>query len=144
MIVIITKRRRECITAYCYYHVSYNSCVVTNFDFTTKFSRVQNPFKILNYIFFFLIIQKDKNVNSLTPKDHYIGRTAPLTSKRCILFIYSTRIGTEYFKNGINSPFLPLQNAVSFIIITCLVPVLFTFYIPVVLKLKKIIPVPKG
>jgi len=35
--------------------------------------------------------------NPLTPNDHYIGRTAPLTSKCCILYIYSTNIGTEYF-----------------------------------------------
>ena len=33
------------------------------------------------------------------------GRTAPLTSKRFILYIYSTNIGTEYLKHGINSPF---------------------------------------
>jgi len=43
--------------------------------------------------------------NPLTPNDHYRGRTAPLTSKRCILYIYSTNIGTEYFKHGIYSPF---------------------------------------
>jgi len=36
-------------------------------------------------------------VNRLMPNDHYWGRTAPLTSKRCILYIYSTNIGTEYF-----------------------------------------------
>jgi len=30
----------------------------------------------------------------LKPKDHYSGHTAPLTSKRCILCIYSTNIGT--------------------------------------------------
>ena len=51
-------------------------------------------------------------INALTPNDSYMGRTAPLTSKRCILYIYSTNIGTEYFKHGIYSPFFPLQNAV--------------------------------
>jgi hypothetical protein len=39
--------------------------------------------------------------NPLTPNDHYSGRTTPLTSKRCILYIYLTNIGTEYFKRGI-------------------------------------------
>ena len=76
-------------------------------------------------------------VNPLTPNDHYSGRTAPLTSKRCILYIHSTNIGTEYFKHGIYSPFFSLQNAVCFIILTYLVAVLFTFYIQGVLKLKK-------
>ena len=70
-------------------------------------------------------------LNSLMPKDHYSGRTAPLTSKHCILYIYSTNVGTEYFKRGIYSPFFPLQNAICFIILTYLVPVLFTFYIQV-------------
>jgi len=44
-------------------------------------------------------------LNTSKPNDHYSGRTAPLTSKRCILYIYSTNIGTEYFKNGIYSQF---------------------------------------
>ena len=74
------------------------------------------------------------DINPLTPNDDYSGHTAPLTSKRCILYIYSTN--TEYFKHGIYSPFF-LQNAVCFIILTYLVPVLFTFYIQSVLKLKK-------
>jgi len=85
----------------------------------------------------------EKNINPLTPNDHYSGRTSPLTSKRCILYIYSTNTGTEYFKHGIYCPFFSLQNAVYFIIITYLVPVLLTFYIQDVLKLKKIIPAPK-
>jgi len=46
-----------------------------------------------------------KIVNPLTPNDPYSGRTAPLNSKRCILYIYSTNIGTEYFKRGIYSAF---------------------------------------
>jgi len=73
----------------------------------------------------------------LTPNDHYSGRTAPLNSKCCILYIYSTNIGTEYFKHCIYSPFFPLQNVVCFINLTYLVPVLFTFRIQDVLKLKK-------
>ena len=78
-----------------------------------------------------------QKVNPLTPNDPYRGRTAPLTSKRFILYIYSTNIVTEYFKHGIYSPFFVLQNAVCFIILTYLFPVLFTFYTQGVLKLKK-------
>ena len=66
-----------------------------------------------------------------------MGHTAPLTSKHFILYIYSTNIGTEYFKHALYSPFFSLQNAVCFIMLTCFDPVLFTFYIQDVLKLKK-------
>ena len=83
-------------------------------------------------------------VNRLTPNDLCISRTAPLTSKLCILYIYSTNVGTEYFKHALYSPFFSLQNAVCFIMLTSLVPVLFTFYIQGVLKLKKVIPAPKS
>ena len=44
-------------------------------------------------------------INRLTPNDPYMGRTTPLTSKRCILYIYSTNVGTEYFKHALYSPF---------------------------------------
>ena len=67
--------------------------------------------------------------NPLTPNDHYSDRTAPLTSKLCFLYTYSSNIGTEYFKHGIYSLLFPLQNEVCFTILTYLVPVLFTFYI---------------
>ena len=79
-------------------------------------------------------------LNRLTPNDLYSGRTAPLTSKRCILYIYSINIGTEYFKHGIYSPFFSLRNAVCFIILTYLVPVLFTFYIQSVLEFNPLAP----
>ena len=36
-------------------------------------------------------------LNHLTPNGHYMGRTAQLTSRCCILYIYSTNIRTEYF-----------------------------------------------
>ena len=49
-------------------------------------------------------------VNPLTPNGHYRCRTALLTCKRCILYIYSTNIGTEYFKHGIYSPLTPKDH----------------------------------
>jgi len=83
-------------------------------------------------------------INSLTPNDPYSRRTALLTSKRCILYIYSTNIGTEYFKLDIYSPFFSLQNAVCFIILnifgSCIIQILYTGCA----KIKKIIPAPKG
>jgi len=44
-------------------------------------------------------------INPLTPNDLYMSRTAPLTSKHRILYIYSANIGTEYFKHALYSPF---------------------------------------
>ena len=76
-------------------------------------------------------------INPLKPNDPYRGRTAPLTSKTYILYIYSTNIGTEYFKHGIYYQFFPLQTAICFIMLTYLVPVLFIFYIKGVIKFKK-------
>ena len=39
-------------------------------------------------------------LNHLTPNGHYMGRTAQLTSRCYILYIYSTNIRTEYFKHA--------------------------------------------
>ena len=96
--------------------------------------------KLLHFFGFIIRIYHDARssecqISPLTPNDLYRGRTAPLTSKRCILYIYSTNIVTEHFKHGIYSPFFSLQNVVCFIILTYLVPVLFTFYIQSVLKI---------
>ena len=35
----------------------------------------------------------------------YISRTAPLSSKRCILYIYSANVGNENFKHTLHSKF---------------------------------------
>ena len=78
-------------------------------------------------------------LNRLTPNDPYVGRTAPLTSKRCILYIYSTNIGTEYFKHVLYSLFsLSLSSKRSLfhnanLFGSCIVHILYTG----VLKLKK-------
>jgi hypothetical protein len=52
--------------------------------------------------------QSSAQINHLTSNGSYRGCTAPLNYKRCILYIYSTNIGTEYFKHGIHSPFFSL------------------------------------
>ena len=83
--------------------------------------------------------------NPLKPNDPYRGRTAPLTSKRSILYIYPTNIRTEYFKHGIYSPFflsskcslLHNSNVCGF----CIIHILYTGCAKIK---KKIIPVPKG
>ena len=67
-------------------------------------------------------------INPLAPNDVYISRTAQLTSRRCILNIYSTNILTEYFKHAAHTPFFfSLQDAIYFITLPFLVPVIFTF-----------------
>ena len=49
--------------------------------------------------------QRLSYLNRLTPIYPYMGRAAPLTSKRCILYIYATNVVTEYFKHALYSPF---------------------------------------
>ena len=66
-------------------------------------------------------------INPLAPNDVYIRRTAQLNSRRCILNIYSTNILTENFKHAAHSPVFFFQDAVYFIMLSFLVPVIFTF-----------------
>ena len=65
----------------------------------------------------------------LTPNEPYMGRTAPLTSKRCVLYIYSTNICTEYFKHSLYSVFFSskcssFHNANLFG--SCIIHILYT------------------
>ena len=81
--------------------------------------------------------------NPLAPNDVYIRRTAQLTSRRCILNIYSTNILTEYFKHAARSPFFfsiyrLFHNAIFFC--SCNIHILNTGCA----KIKKKIPTPKG
>ena len=77
----------------------------------------------------FIIFKRNTvlGINPLAPNDVYIRRTAQLTSRRCILNIYSADILTEYFKHAAHSPFFSLQDAVYFIMLSFLVPIIFTF-----------------
>jgi hypothetical protein len=74
-----------------------------------------------------------------------ICRTAPLTSRCCILFIYSTNIRTEYFKHAAHSPFFPSSKYRLFhnatFIGSCIVHILHTGCAKI--KKKKILA-PKG
>ena len=84
-------------------------------------------------------------INHLTPNDPYMSRTAPLTSKRCILYIYSTNIGTEYFKHALYSPFFFLSSKCSLFhnanfFGSYIIHILYTQCA----KIKEIIPAPKG
>jgi len=78
-------------------------------------------------------------INPLTPNDPYSCRTAPLTSKRYILYIYSTIICTEYFKHGIYSSSKCSLFHNSNLYGSCFIHILYT----VCAKIKKkIIPAP--
>jgi len=75
-------------------------------------------------------------MNLLKPNVNYSGRTAPLTSKVAFcLFIQQISV-LNILNVAYTLRFISLQNAVCFIILTYLVPVLFTFCIQDVLKLK--------
>ena len=78
----------------------------------------------------------------LTPNVNYSGRTAPLTSKAAFLYIYSTDICTEYFKQCIYPPFFSSKCSLfhnSNVFGSCTIHILYTGCA----KIKKIIPAPK-
>ena len=86
-------------------------------------------------------------INPLTPNDPYMSRTAPLTSKHFILYtrIYSTNIGTEYFKHALYSPYFFSSKCSLFhnanVFGSCIIHILYTGCA----KIKKIIiPAQKG
>ena len=85
-------------------------------------------------------------INRLKPNDPYMGRTAPLISKRCILYIYSTNRGTEYFKHALYSPFFFSSKCSLFhnanLFGSCIIHILYTVCSEI--KKKNIIPAPKG
>ena len=59
-----------------------------------------------------------------------MGRTAQLTSKRCILYIYSQNVGTEYFKHALYSPFFSSSKCSLFHNVnffgSCIIHILYT------------------
>ena len=123
-------RTRDCCVSICKYSgVSfYDDSLSRPLSSRTGHSRL-----VVHHFFFNTCIFPAcslSRLNPLTPNNLYSGRTSPLTSKRFILYIYSTNTGTEYFKHGIHSPFfsLSLQNAVCLIILTYLVPFFHILY----------------
>ena len=69
-------------------------CEVIDICLFIYMTHYKGNLKLVNIIF-----------NPLTPNGPYMGRTAPLTTKRCILYIYSTNICIEYFKHALYAPF---------------------------------------
>ena len=72
-----------------------------------------------------------------------MGPTAPLTSKRCILYIYSANTGTEYFKRVLYPPFFLFKCSLFHNANLFGSYIIHTLYTGCA-KIKKIIPAPKG
>jgi hypothetical protein len=86
-------------------------------------------FYIHNVLKFKKKLFQHQRVNRLTPNDPYMGRTALLTSKRCILYIYSTNVGPEYFKHALYSVFFSLKCSLfhnANLFGSCIIHILYT------------------
>jgi len=99
------------------------------FFFSSKFNLFHNS-NLFGSCIIHILYTGCAKINPLKPNDPYRGRTAPLTSKRCILCIYSTNIGTEYFKHGVYSPFFSSSKFNLFhnsnLFGSCIIHILYT------------------
>ena len=78
-----------------------------------------------------------EQINPLTHNDPYSQRTATLTSK-VAFYVFIQQIHVLNILDTVYTlRFFPFQNAVSFMILRYVVPLVFTFYIQGVLILKK-------
>jgi len=68
---------------------------------TTKCIRIQDELPPILQSSSYSKITTQNIFNHLTPNDHYMDRTAQLTSRCCILYIYSTNIRTEYMLHNL-------------------------------------------
>jgi len=111
-------------------HSIQKSKVISSLRHSDYWAKVSSALTLRNWI-----LCKDF-INSLTPNDHYSGRTAPLTSKVafCIFIqqIYVLNILNMVYTLRFFPPKCNLFHNSNY-----LVSVLFTFYIQGVLKLKK-------
>jgi len=126
LITVLSTYQSPCNSGNGTYHISLTNVelpAVGNSNSQLRLKIYLTFSRLMTYIY----IYTHTHTHTHTHTYIYICRTASLTSRCCILYIYSINIRTEYFKRAAHSPFFPLQNAVYFIMLPFLVPVLFTF-----------------